>query len=129
LSLDARDVADLFEADDPELTPAEKETTVRFARDDDRAEVYTAEAGLGRRLLCHPFAEIRGVTVADGGARPERGVEDLDGDEDVVGVRASVPVGLLQIKSTPRRDNGHAEIVTDRVLDEEYTIHSGGGRA
>ena len=127
MTLDERDVADLFTADDPDLSPAEKETVIRFARDEDRAAVYTAEAGLGRRLLKHPHAEVEGVTVADGSARPEVPVEDLDGDEDVVGVRATAPVGLLQVKGSPRRSGGHADIVTDRVLDAD-AIADGGER-
>lgn len=126
MSLDERDVADLFAADDPQLSPCEKETVVRFARDEDRVTVYTTEAGLGRRLLKHPHTEARGVTIADGSARPEVPVEDLDGTEDVVAVRATAPVGLLQIKASPRRSDQHAEIVTDRVLDAEAI--TGGGR-
>lgn len=127
MTLDERDAADLFVADDPELTPAEKETVVRFSRDEDRAAIYTAEAGLGRRLLKHPHADTEGVTVADGSSRREVPVEDLDGDEEVVGVRAAAPVGLLQIKGSPRRSGGHADIVTDRVLDAD-AIADGGER-
>ena len=51
--------------EDPELTPQEKETTLRFAKDEDRVAIYTDEAGIGRRLLAHPSARIEGVTVVD----------------------------------------------------------------
>lgn len=110
------DLRDLVKYEDPELTPAEKETAIHFSKGDERAEVYTAEAGLSRRLLAHAYVEVEGVTVADGDRRDELAVEDLDGDEAVVGVRATMPIGALLVKSAPRADQSHAEVVTDRVL-------------
>ena len=98
----------------PDLTPAEKETTIRFAKDQDRATIYTAEAGVGRRLLAHPHADVKDVNVLeDGGTRPVAPSE-VSG-RDIVGVRVSVPVGALKVALSPRSAGGHAEVVTDRV--------------
>jgi hypothetical protein len=60
--------SDVLEAvrEDPDLVPMEKETTFRFAKDQDRADVFTSERGLTRRLLTFPPFDLRTVTLADG---------------------------------------------------------------
>lgn len=114
--------------EDRELAPIEKETTLRFAKRDKHASVYTAEAGLARRLLAHPHAEIKSVTVADGDARRDVPLGSTDG-ADIVGVRASVDVGVLSIRSTPRQSRQHAAIVSERVLERLRDTATDGGRA
>lgn len=104
--------------EDTNLGPCEKETAFRFAKDLDYFEGYTAEAGLARRLLAHSYVEIPGVTILDGDARRDVAPEDVSGDVPIVGVRVKAPVGLLSVKSTPRRASGHASVVTQRVFDE-----------
>ncbi|MBB6647976.1 hypothetical protein [Halobellus ruber] len=101
----------------PDLTPAEKETTVRFAKDQDRATVFTAEAGVGRRLLAHPRADVQDVNVLeDGGTRPVAPSE-VSG-RDIVGVRVSIPVGALKVALSARSASGHAEVVSERVYSD-----------
>jgi hypothetical protein len=116
--VDAADVIDAFQYDDPELTPAEKETHFRFARDEDVIHFFAAEAGIGRRLAAHPESVVEEVLVEDGGGRPGRAPEELGEDDAVVAVRGVLPVGALLVKSSSRADDSHAEIVTDRVLTE-----------
>jgi hypothetical protein len=111
-----REVLDAV-GEDTDLLPEEKETTLRLGKQEDHAEVYTAEAGLARRLLAHPAVAVAGVTVLDGDARREQTLDEYDGGR-IVGVRARLPVGVLQVKLRERGDAGHAEIVTDRVLEE-----------
>jgi hypothetical protein len=101
--------------EDPNLTPAEKETTIRFAKDEERATVYSAEAGLTRRLLAHPETDTVGVVVADGDARREVDTDDVRG-RSVVGCRVRLPVGALTVSLHARDASGHAEVVTDRAL-------------
>ena len=103
--------------EDTDLLPEEKETTLRFGKRDDVAHVYTAEAGLARRLLAHPHVDVRGLTVPDGDARRDVAPEQHTG-EPIYGVRAHVPVGCLSVRSSPRSTTQHAKIVTDRVLKE-----------
>jgi len=107
------DVADLVR-EHPDLTPAEKETTIRFAKGDERATVYTAEAGLTRRLLAHPHADVN--VLENGGTRPVD-LSEVSG-RDIVGVRASVPVGALKLRVSSRSAPGHAEVVSEEVLSE-----------
>ena len=97
--------------EDPDLTPAEKETALRFAKDEDRATVFTAEAGLTRRLLAHAEFAVEEVVLADGSHAPH--VEALDASEDaVVGVRGTLPVGCLKVRASSRSPGGHARMVT-----------------
>jgi len=106
-------------AEDPDLTPGEKETSITFAKDRDAAAVFTSEAGLCRRLLSHPHATIGAVTVADGSARPEVSLKDVDKTEGkIVAVRATLPVGTLSVKGDPRSSGGHADVITHRVLSD-----------
>ena len=117
-TVDAADVIDAFQYDDPELTPAEKETHFRFARDEDVIHFFAAEAGIGRRLVAHPESVVEEVVVEDGGARPAYDPEVLNGDEAVVAVRGVLPVGALSVKSSSRVSDTHADIVSDRVFQE-----------
>jgi hypothetical protein len=114
----AEALADAFDRDDPELAPEEKETTLRFARDEDVATFYTAEAGLGRRLIAHPETVLHGVVIKDGRARPTKPPEEVEQGEHVVGVRGTIPLGALSVKSSSRETEQHAAIVSERVLAE-----------
>jgi len=104
--------------EDSDLTPEEKETSIHFSKRDDTARVFTAEAGLARRLLAHPHAEARTLNVLDeDGARTATTPDGYDGGT-VVGVVADVPVGVLTVKRDPRKTSQHAPVITDRVLGE-----------
>jgi hypothetical protein len=107
-----------FDADDPDLRPVEKETVFRFARDQDRVRFFTAEAGIGRRLLAHTHTEIDAVVVRDGPDRPALPPEEVAADDHVVGVRGTLPIGALLIRRDPRKSERHATIVSERVLEE-----------
>jgi hypothetical protein len=112
---DAREALLDLVREDPRLTPQEKETTFRFAKDEDRVAIYTDEAGIGRRLLAHPSARIEGVTVVDEDVRPTVSVGEVNG-RDIVAVRGRLPVGALKVGLTPRETSEHAPVVSDRVL-------------
>lgn len=113
-----RSVADAVR-EDPELSPAEKETSLRFPKDRDTARVYTEEAGLMRRILRHQHADVRAVTeLRDGDSRPTVALEDWGG-APVVAVEATLPVGALQVKTHPRDGGGHAAVVAERGLVDD----------
>lgn len=117
--VDREALLDAFDTDDPKLRPEEKETTLAFARDEDRIRFFTAEAGVGRRLLAHPAAVLDEVVVeGEWDKRPARDPAEISEGEHVVGVRGTLPVGALLIKSRLRQSEQHAAIVSDRVLDE-----------
>lgn len=125
MSTDSEIVA-AWEREDPELSPQEKETTIRFAKDEDRATVFTAEAGLGRRVVAHPESTVEEVTVlADDSIRQRAPEEMVDGDEPVA-VRCHLPVGALSVRASSRKNPQHAEVVSGRVLDEVEPVTDGG---
>jgi len=114
-----RQLVEAFTTEDPRLSPAEKETIFRFSKDRDRFVFDTTEAGLGRRLIAHPAVEIDRVTVRRrDGLRDGVDPRDVTEEDDIVGVRGSLPLGVLRIGSTAREASGHAHVVTHRVLEE-----------
>jgi hypothetical protein len=116
--VDVATLVDAFARDDPDLTPAEKETTLRFARDEGVASFYTEEAGIGRRLIAHPESVLDGVVIRDGSARPTKAPATVEPGDEVVGVRGTIPVGALAVKSSSRKSGEHAQVVSGRVLEE-----------
>ena len=107
-----------WERDDPRLAPSEKETTIRFARDEDRAVIHTDEAGLGRRLLAHDDSDVVEVAVLDDGRVRRVTLDEVERGDEPVGVRATLPIGALSIRSSSRKSDRHAQVVSDRVLDD-----------
>jgi|APHM01.1.fsa_nt_gi hypothetical protein len=103
--------------EDNSLTPEEKETTVRFSKRDGVATVYTAEAGIGRRLLAHRHIQVDGVTVGEGAARRDVTPEAYT-EGPIFGVRARVPVGCLKVRLSRRTTTQHAPVVSKEVLQE-----------
>lgn len=107
----ADDVEDLDIRDDPNLTPKEKETTIHFSRDSDRATIFTAEGGITRRLLGHPEFEVNHL-VTERRCKVEN-LQQLQADDGaVVGVRGTIPVGALKVSARPRSASGHAAVVS-----------------
>jgi len=98
-------------AEDPDLIPEEKETNITFDKRDDRARVFTAEAGLMRRLLSHPEFELSHVVPANG-TRTEDTEELHAADTQIVGVAGTVPVGCIKLRASARNSSGHANVIS-----------------
>ena len=114
-------LVDAWGHEDPELLPCEKETTIRFAKDEDVATIHTDEAGIGRRLLAHPHSTIEEVTIMADGVRRRVSPEEVPPDPRVVSLRCKLPVGALLIKRDVRSSGKHSKIVTKTVLQEVET--------
>lgn len=106
-----------FDSADPDLEPAEKETNFHFCADTDRVRFFTAEPGVGRRLLAHPAAEVDALVLADGNSRPAVTLQTLQEADNVVGVRGWLPISAVGIMAVPRETSQHAEIVSQRVFE------------
>jgi len=117
-AIDREALVESFKHSDPALTPAEKETVFRFARDEARLNFFSAERGVGRRLILHPDAVLDAVVLAVGDARPAKDPAAVQAGADIVGVRGTLPIGALSVLSKPRKSDQHADIVSDRVLEE-----------
>lgn len=114
---DADEIADVWQRTDPDLDPAEKETTIRWARDEDTAVIHTDERGVGRRVIRHDHSTIESVNVLlPDGTRDTLAPEAVGANNEVIGVRVRLPIGVLSIKSNPRNDDGHANVVSDAFL-------------
>ena len=116
--VDREALVESFQHSDPALSAAEKETVFRFARDEARLEFFSAERGVGRRLILHPDAVLDAVVLAVGDARPAKDPAAVQAGADVVGVRGTLPIGALSVLSKPRDSDQHADVVSDRVYDE-----------
>ena len=116
---DDAQLVDAWDRADPALESEEKETTIRWAKPDEEAIIYTDEAGVGRRLIAHPESTVSAVNVLRGPDNSHHRVapEEVTDDDEVVGVKARLPVGALSIRSESRKSPQHAEVVSNRVLD------------
>lgn len=85
--------------ENPDRYPQEKETIIRFDKRDEVAYVWTGEAGLMRRLLKHDEFEV-----------DER--KSIERDGHITAVHGTLPIGCLKVLGTPRKNPGHAEIVS-----------------
>ena len=90
--------------ENPDLYPEEKETSIWFSKDGERATVHSDEGGIIRRLLSHPEAEPDTMSMETG----ENG--------EIYSFYGTIPVGCLSVAMNPRSNDGHAEVVTAGVL-------------
>lgn len=108
-------------SEDSDLTPMEKETSIHFAKDEDRLTVFSAEAGIMRRLLAHPEFEIDEIRQTTGDGKIHVGGDELeaefDGRRQTIAVKGSAPVGLLFLKGKSRKSTGHADVVSNTASD------------
>ena len=115
---------DLVESvrEDPDLTPAEKEVSVLFTKESERAVVYAEVAGVTRRLLAHPLFEVDSLRVAGDGHHGACVAPDEFGGGEVTGVRGTVPIGTLKVRAASRKSSQWADVVADPAS------HTGGDR-
>lgn len=123
MSSDSVDVNDLVEAvgEDPDLTPDQKETTIRLAKDgepDENAPVFeydvahicTEEAGLCRRWLQNPDFTLTKIRVND--SKGEGRViqpDDYSGGK-VTAIWGYLPVDTLTGGKSRRKSSNHSDI-------------------
>lgn len=90
--------------EDNDLTKAEKETTINFDKESNKAHLFTSEGGLMRRMIQHPLFEINEYTEKDG---------------KITSIKGMIPTTALSIGSTERGQKGHAQIVSNTVTQKE----------
>lgn len=101
--------------EDSTLSSVEKETTIRFAKDEDVASVFTEEAGLMRRLLQHPHFDVETVRLQSG-----REVAPDDFEEGcITGVKGNIPVEAVVLQTSLRETSQHSAVVPESVLREK----------
>lgn len=111
-----------------ELRPKEKETTIRFAKDQDRIRIFSAETSIMRRLIAHPEFEVETIRqkTSDGKIDIEDQFEEqFDGRRKTVNVMGTMPIGILQIKSKSPKNNSHAGTVSIASTDLRLSQREG----
>jgi hypothetical protein len=98
---------------DPDLDPAERETSIGWDGEADYADVYTEERGVMLSILRSPVARIHSLRVSDGDRFGATVPVDEYSAGDVTGVRATVPIGAVLIKSQARSTNRRGQVVSD----------------
>lgn len=106
-------IESVAEAD--ELDPCEKETIIKFTKADDTLSIYTEEGGLMRRLMQHPGFEIDSLRDSNGA---QVSVNDTE-ESQITGVKGSIPIPALGIRTSLRTNSDHASIVSEAVLRGE----------
>jgi hypothetical protein len=81
---------------DPELSPIERETMIRWSAADDRAHVASEEPAVIRWLLEHPeYEEIRSRSDSEGQTFS----------------KGRLPVGCVKLSGESRSDNRHSRVL------------------
>lgn len=88
---------------DPALTRVEQETTLTWAKDEQRVHVHSEIPGVASRLLQHPEFDTDETRVVDG---------------QITRVAGTIPLGVLKISLEPRIHGSHAKVVTEQVLND-----------
>jgi hypothetical protein len=104
-------------SEDEKLQPCEKETIIRFAKDQDWVHIYTEENGLMRRLLQHPHFQLESLRVHTEDSGVSRIPPENFDKGSITGIDGRVPIGVLSVKTSSRTTSQHAAIVPDRVLE------------
>jgi hypothetical protein len=102
--------------EDTSLASVEKETTIRFSKVDDRASVYTEEAGLMRRLLRHPHFEVESLRVNTDDAVGKKVAPNDFEEGSITGVDGTIPIAALVAQRSLRETSQHSALVPEGVL-------------
>lgn len=91
-------------AEDPSLSPSEKEVNIRVDKQSQRLAVHSEIASVTRALYHRDDFEETGRRVVDG---------------DVVSIRGKLPMGVLKVQKNAREYGSFASIVSDGDSDGE----------
>jgi len=95
-------MTDLEAGEDSRLTAAEKETTIRWANDQDRLHIASEQRAVIRWLRQNPHFDRTWRRLTDG---------------QVVAISGTLPVGAMLLKGKPRKSNQPARTLGE--LPEE----------
>lgn len=101
---------------DPELSAGEKEMSIGFTKKSDEATFFTAIASQVRRALTHTDFDVGELYVYNESNenRWTTTTEEFDGEGQVVGLKANLPIESLKIQSSPRTTRSYAQIISNQ---------------
>lgn len=105
---------------DPELSGAEKETSIAMLGDEKWFTIYSAKPTIIKSLLEHNHFEMKWALILDEDEshdriRERKKLHDLNGD--IVAIKGEMPVGTLTIKYKPRANNHQSSIISTETVD------------
>lgn len=124
---------------DPNRMSFEKETNFLWSSATNVVQVDTAEPSLMRRFVLHDYFRLRHITAVTDDS--DKTGERIDAQEfrecttetnqnptidSVYSVSGLGPLGLLTVTMEPRSATGHANIVSNRVLENDPRKDDGG---
>lgn len=88
-----------------------KETSITFNNDSKRIRVFSAQRTVAQSLCEHSHVNVNEVCVVRDETEYHIPPEEHEG-ENIVGVFADAPLGLLKIRSNPRSQNVPSGVVS-----------------
>lgn len=83
---------------DPKRIPYQKETVLRFNREENKINLHTFDPTLVKGLIKHPNFEAEQF--------------NKDDDGNIVGIMGKLPIGVLKIKREPRKRDYPSTIIS-----------------
>lgn len=113
--LPAEDVAHLAEnvSADTDMNPEERETVIRWTGVNTYAELYTEERGVIPSVLRSPVARIHELRVSDEDRFGARVAPAEYQTGAITGVRATVPIAAVLLKSSTRNEDRRSNIISE----------------
>lgn len=111
-------ILDTLQAD-PGLAPHERETSLSWCAEADRAGVYTEEPTLAKYLLLHPEFTVQYLRVLERGLFGSRCGPQQYAGETVTGVGGYLPIGALKVSPAARSTAHRSDIVSGKVLEND----------
>lgn len=98
---------------DPNAVPAEKETTINFSNDGCKMRIFSANRSIMKDMTQHTDIQIDSLSCYHNERYETLSPTEHDG-EDVVGIRATAPIGLLKLGSSPRSRDVPSQVVSNQ---------------
>ena len=103
---------------DPRRSSEEKEFSVNFTKECDRASVFTSISSQVKRLLTHTDVEVKRVTAhySDDDEWERTELENVEPRDDLIicAMWGKVPIESLKIQSSPRSQRSYANIISNQ---------------
>jgi len=90
--------------EDSRLETFEKETTININGNDNQAKIFSAKAGIIRRLIQHPEFTVTAYTKHK---------------ENITSITGRIPIGCISIGSKPRKSTSLSAIVSNSVSQKD----------
>lgn len=98
--------------EDPELTPLEKETIIKWSKGDREATIFTDTGSLTRRLLRHPLFETEWIRVNTANAWGRKMSLTEYSQGRITAINGQFPIGAVKLQSASRSDSAICKVIS-----------------